>query len=281
MGQFRCRVPRRRTLSARQGVISPLAGCKMKDVIGTARAHFLLALRQPHGYYSHGCRVQRGRTLSARQGVILPLAGRHGHIFCLPCASRMSIIRTAEGEFRFRVPRRRTLSVRQSVILPLAGCNFFDCFAPIVEVLSVRVPCTTRVAVICTARVYFALCRVQGDSNRVTTPVENGRLFLAPLVCAGCLFTGCEAPFARAERCRTPPDLPEQTASHPISRQSAQRSGVRKRLQRLPFSRCIRQTMCPRRADIFLHLALGKGQKNRLPRGQRPSTWYTVTGLSL
>jgi len=72
---YGCRVQRELTLSARQGVTLPLAGCNVKGVIGTPGAHFLLALRQPHGYYSYGCRVQRGLTLSARQGVILPLAG--------------------------------------------------------------------------------------------------------------------------------------------------------------------------------------------------------------
>jgi len=69
-----CRVQRGRTLSARKGVILPLAVCNVKGIIGTAQAYFLLALRQPRGYYSYGCRVQRGRTFPARQGVILPLA---------------------------------------------------------------------------------------------------------------------------------------------------------------------------------------------------------------
>jgi len=58
-------------------------------------------------------------------------------------------------------------------------------------------------------------------------------VFWRPFFCAGCLFTGCEAAFARAERSRTPPDLPEKAASHPVTRQSAQTIGVRKRL---PFS---------------------------------------------
>jgi len=69
--------------------------------------------------------------------------------------------------------------------------------------------------------------------NGGTTPVENGRRFLTPLVCAGCLLTGWEAAFAWAERCRTPPDLPEQA----VSTQPAQTSGVRKGLT---FSLCIR-----------------------------------------
>ena len=57
--------------------------------------------------------------------------------------------------------------------------------------------------------------------NGVITPVENGRRFLTPLVCAGCLLKGWQAAFARAERSRTPLDLPEQAAFHPVSRQSA------------------------------------------------------------
>jgi len=77
----------------------------------------------------------------------------------------------------------------------------------------------------------------QGDYNGVTTPVENGRRFLTPLACAGCLLTGWEAAFTWAERCRTPPDLPEQAASNPVSRQPAKTSSVRKRLT---FSLCIR-----------------------------------------
>jgi len=82
----------------------------------TAWAHFLLALRQPHEYYSYGCRVQRGRTLPARQGVILPLA---------PCLVQ------SLGSYRHGMD---TIS---------------DCLAPIPEVLFVRhavylprMPCT-------------------------------------------------------------------------------------------------------------------------------------------
>jgi len=78
--------------------------------------------------------------------------------------------------------------------------------------------------------------------NGVTTPIKNVRRFLTPLVCAGCLLTGWEAAFSRAERGRTPPDLHEQAASNPASRQSAQTSGVRKRL---PFSPCIRSEVTP------------------------------------
>ena len=70
------------------------------------------------------------------------------------------------------------------------------------------------------------------SSHGVTTPIKNGRRFLTPLVCAGCLHTGWEAAFSRAERSRTPPDLglPVQAASNPVSRRPAQTSGVRKRL---------------------------------------------------
>jgi len=56
------------------------------------------------------------------------------------------------------------------------------------------------------------MCIPQGDCNGGTTPVENGRRFLTLLVCAGCLLTGRKVAFARAERSRTPPDLPEQAA---------------------------------------------------------------------
>jgi len=45
-----------------------------------------------------------------------------------------------------------------------------------------------------------------------------------------------------AERCRTPPDLPEQASFYPVSRQSALTSGVRKRL---PFSLCKRPEVSP------------------------------------
>ena len=72
------------------------------------------------------------------------------------------------------------------------------------------------------------------------SPVERGvfsKRFLTPLACStGCRLTGWKAAFSRAERSRTPPDLPEQAAFHPVSRQLAQTSGVRKRL---PFSLCI------------------------------------------
>jgi len=91
----------------------------------------------------------------------------------------------------------------------------------------------------------------QGDYDGVTTPVENGRRFLTPLW-AGCLLTGWEAAFSRAERCRTPLDLLELSASHPVSRQSAQTSGVRKRL---PFSLCIRPAVAVTSA-LFSHLVV-------------------------
>jgi len=51
-------------------------------------------------------------------------------------------------------------------------------------------------------------------TNGGTTPIKNGRRFLTPLVYAGCLLTGLEAAFAKAERSRTPSDLPEQAASN-------------------------------------------------------------------
>jgi len=69
------------------------------------------------------------------------------------------------------------------------------------------------------------------------TPTENGRRFLTLLVCAGCLRIARKAAFALARRKRTLPDLPEQAAFHPVRRQSAQTSGVRKCL---PFSLCIK-----------------------------------------
>ena len=63
-----------------------------------------------------------------------------------------------------------------------------------------------------------------------------------PLVCAGFLLTGWKAAFARAERSRTPPDLPEEAAFHPVSGRPAQTSGVRKRL---PFSLWARPQVTP------------------------------------
>jgi len=66
--------------------------------------------------------------------------------------------------------------------------------------------------------------------------VDNGRRFLTPLVCAGCLLTGWMAAFTRAERSRTPPDLPEQTAFHSVSRRPAQTSGVRALLRYLVYN---------------------------------------------
>jgi len=66
--------------------------------------------------------------------------------------------------------------------------------------------------------------------NEGIIPVENGKRFLTLLVCACCLLTGWTAAFARAERIRTHPDLPEQAAFHPVRRRPAQISGVRKRL---------------------------------------------------
>ena len=47
---------------------------------------------------------------------------------------------------------------------------------------------------------------------------------------------------ARAEPSRTLPDLPEQEASHPVSRQPAKTGGSRKRL---PFSLCTRLEVTP------------------------------------
>jgi len=84
-------------------------------------------------------------------------------------------------------------------------------------------------------------CYDQGDSITVESPVENGRRFLTPLVCEGCLLTAWKAAFARTERSRAPPDL-LPVAFYPVSRRPAQTSGVRKRL---PFSLRIRPEVTP------------------------------------
>jgi len=102
--------------------------------------------------------------------------------------------------------------------------------------------------------------------NGVTTPLENGRRFLTPLFYAGCLLTGWEAAFARVERCRTPPDLPEQAASHPVSRQSAQTIGVRKRL---PFSLCIRPAEAAR-SDSTVRVTLRADKWTKVHRVSLP-----------
>jgi len=122
--ELQCRVQRGRTVSARQGVILPLAGCNVKGVIGTAWAYFLLALRQPHGYYTYGCRVQRGLTVSARQGVILPLAGCNVKgVIGTARAYFLLALRQPHGYYSFgcRVQRGLTVSARQGVILAFAG----------------------------------------------------------------------------------------------------------------------------------------------------------------
>ena len=59
-------------------------------------------------------------------------------------------------------------------------------------------------------------------------PSKTGDVSSTPLVCAGCLLTGGEVAFVKAERSRTLPDLPEQAAFHPVSRRPAQTSVVRK-----------------------------------------------------
>jgi len=104
------------------------------------------------------------------------LSARHGPIFYLPCANRMSIIRTgavynADG----RYPHGKVLFCP----LPCASLGSYrhgmgtisDCLAPIPEVLFVRhavylpcMPCpTTRTDVIRTARCYFTPRRVQSE----------------------------------------------------------------------------------------------------------------------
>jgi len=70
--------------------------------------------------------------------------------------------------------------------------------------------------------------------------------------------------FAPAERSRTPPDLPEQTAPNPVSRQHAHTSGVRKRLR---FSLSIRSEVTPPLGSHLVLLSLW-GPLPRVP------TWF-------
>ena len=92
------------------------------------------------------------------------------------------------------------------------------------------------------SEVFGQISRTRWLFNGRTTPIENGGRFRALLVCAGSLLTGWEAAFDRAEHSRTLPDLPEQTAFHPVSRQPAQTTCVGKRL---PFSLWIRPDVAP------------------------------------
>jgi len=62
---------------------------------------------------------------------------------------------------------------------------------------------------------------------------ENGRRFLTPLLCAGCLFTGWKAACSGKSGGVRPRSARAKAAFHPVSRHPAQTSGVRKRL---PFS---------------------------------------------
>jgi len=61
---------------------------------------------------------------------------------------------------------------------------------------------------------------------------ENGRRFLTPLVCAGCLRTGLEAACSGKSGGVRLRSAREKAASHPVSRQPAQTSCVK---IRLPF----------------------------------------------
>jgi len=65
--------------------------------------------------------------------------------------------------------------------------------------------------------------------------IENGRRFLTPFVCAGCLLTGWKAALLG-------PDLPEQAAFHPVSRQLAQTSG---KSENVSCSLCTRPEVTP------------------------------------
>jgi len=59
---------------------------------------------------------------------------------------------------------------------------------------------------------------------------ENGRRFLTPLVFAGCLLTGLETACSGKSGGFRLRSAREKAASHPVSRQSTQTSGVKKRL---------------------------------------------------
>jgi len=59
---------------------------------------------------------------------------------------------------------------------------------------------------------------------------ENGRRFLTPLVFAGCLLTGLETACSGKSGGFQLRSAREKAASHPVSRQSTQTSGVKKRL---------------------------------------------------
>jgi len=63
--------------------------------------------------------------------------------------------------------------------------------------------------------------------------IENGRRFLTPLVCAGRLLTGWKAACSGKSAGVRLRSAQARAAFHPVSRQPAQTSGVRKRL---PFS---------------------------------------------
>ena len=69
-----------------------------------------------------------------------------------------------------------------------------------------------------------------GGVTSELTHRENGRRFLTPLICAGCLLTGLEAASSGKSEGVRLRSARERAASHPVSRQPAQTSGVKKRL---------------------------------------------------